>query len=146
MRFMNFSSCQLMGRFVRDPERKQLKGTTVCNFSLAVSKKVKQGGKYIEWTSYFDCAAFGRTADAIAQYFTKGRPIFIDGHLKQERWERSGEKFSRVRVIVEQFQFIDSRNSGDDRGSSSQGQRQQTLDEAAPGGPHEPIPEEDIPF
>ena len=101
----------LMGNLTRDPETKNLPNsqTTVCNFALAVNRTWKDAnGNAREEVLFMDCAAFGRTADAIGQYLAKGRPIHVEGRLKLERWEQDGQARSKVRVIVEQFRFVDS--------------------------------------
>jgi single-strand DNA-binding protein len=101
----------LMGHLTRDPEVKTLpdSNTTVCNFALAVNRTWKDAeGNAREEVLFMDCAAFGRTADTIGQYLAKGRPIHVEGRLKLERWEQDGQSRSKVRVIVEQFRFVDS--------------------------------------
>ena len=101
----------LMGHLTRDPETKTLPNsdTTVCNFALAVNRTWKDvDGNAREEVLFMDCAAFGRTADAIGAYLTKGRAIHVEGRLKLERWEQDGQNRSKVRVIVEQFRFVDS--------------------------------------
>lgn len=102
----------LMGHLTRDPENETLPNseTTVCNFALAVNRKWKNGnGNDREEVLFIDCAAFGRIGDAIGQYLAKGRPVHIEGRLKLDRWERDGQQRSKVRVIVEQFRFVDNR-------------------------------------
>ena len=102
----------LMGHLTRDPENKNLPNsdTTVCNFALAVNRKWKDAdGNDREEVLFIDCAAFGRIGDAIGQYLAKGRPVHIEGRLKLERWEQDGQNRSKVRVIVEQFRFVDNR-------------------------------------
>lgn len=102
----------LMGNLTRDPETKTLPNseTTVCNFALAVNRTWKDtDGNEREEVLFIDCAAFGRIGETIGQYLAKGRPIHIEGRLKLERWEKDGETRSKVRVIVEQFRFVDSR-------------------------------------
>ena len=101
----------LMGNLTRDPETKTLpdSNTTVCNFALAVNRTWKGAdGNAREEVLFMDCAAFGKTADTIGQYLAKGRPIHVEGRLKLERWEQDGQSRSKVRVIVEQFRFVDS--------------------------------------
>lgn len=107
---MNFCAVHLMGRLTRDVDLKQLAKGTVANFTVAVNRKFKRpDGGQDEYVSYFDCAAFGSTGETIARNFSKGRPIFVSGHLKQERWRKDEENYSRVRVIVELFRFIDQK-------------------------------------
>jgi single-strand DNA-binding protein len=119
----DFNSVQLMGRLPRDPELKFLGGgSAVCNFSIAVGRKYKTAtGEQREETSFFDCVSFGKGGELINQYFSKGKPIFVTGRMKQEVWEdkTNGGKRSKVVVIVDNFQFIGGKDNcqqqGDDR-------------------------------
>lgn len=114
----------LMGNLTRDPEVKTLPNsdTTVCNFALAVNRTWKDAdGNAREEVLFMDCAAFGRTADAIGQYLAKGRPIHVEGRLKLERWEQDGQSRSKVRVIVEQFRFVDSTRKDEQAGTNRSG-------------------------
>jgi single-strand DNA-binding protein len=111
----------LMGNLTRDPEIKTLPNseTTVCNFALAVNRTWKDAdGNAREEVLFMDCAAFGRTADTIGQYLAKGRPIHVEGRLKLERWEQDGQSRTKVRMIVEQFRFVDS-GRADTNGSAA---------------------------
>ena len=134
---MNYCAAQLMGRLTRDVDLRDRSGTSVANFTIAVNRRTGRGDE--QYTSYFDCAAFGKTAEAIARNFSKGRPIFIAGHPKQERWDKDGKTHQRIRFIVEQFSFIDHKPSG--QTSSRTPAATLGLD-----GPHQPISEDEIPF
>ena len=112
-----------MGNLTRDPElRATSGGQSVCKFSLAVSRtyKSKEGEKREE-TSFIDIEAWGRQAEVIAQYCTKGKPLMVEGRLKLDQWEdkQSGQKRSKLGVVLETFQFVGSR-SDNDGGSSKQ--------------------------
>jgi single-strand DNA-binding protein len=100
----------LMGNLTRDPELKTLPSqTVVCDFSLAVNRRWKdtEGGD-CEEVLFIDCAAFGKTGQTIGESLTKGRPIHIEGRLKFEQWEQEdGQRRSKIRVVVEQFRFVD---------------------------------------
>jgi single-strand DNA-binding protein len=116
VRMPSFNRVTLMGNLTRDPQVKQLPTTTVAEFGLAMSRRFKASdGEDREEVCFVDCAAFGRQAETIAQYCTKGRPIFLEGRLKFDSWDdRSGNKRSKVSVVVENFQFIGPR--GEDGG------------------------------
>ena len=100
----------LMGHLTRDPQPGTLpSGAAVCEFGLAVNRNWKDGdGNAREEVLFMDCTAFGRTAETLGQYLKKGRPIHVEGRLKLDRWEQDGQPRSKVRVIVEQFRFVDS--------------------------------------
>lgn len=108
----SFNRVTLMGNLTRDPQVKQLPNTTVAEFGLAMSRRFRSGdGEDREDVCFVDCAAFGKQAEVIAQYCTKGRPLFVEGRLKFDTWDdRAGGKRSKVSVVVENFQFLGSRD------------------------------------
>ena len=112
----SFNRVTIMGNLTRDPQVKQLPTTTVAEFGLAMSRRFKASdGEDREEVCFVDCAAFGKQAETIAQYCTKGRPLFVEGRLKFDSWDdRSGQKRSKVSVVVENFQFLGAR--GEDAG------------------------------
>ena len=118
----SFNKVMLMGNLTRDIEIRHTSGNTaVGNFGLAVNRKFKtQSGEQREEVTFVDCEAWGRTAEVMAQYLGRGRPVFIEGRLKLDQWEdkNGGGKRSKHSVVVENFQFI---NSGQDGGNSGGG-------------------------
>ena len=127
----NLNKVMLMGNLTRDPELRYLPSNmAVVNIGLAINRRWKnQQGESQEDTTFVDCEAFGRTAEVINQYLKKGRPIYIEGRLKLDQWQdRDGNNRSRMKVVVESFEFIDSRGGeggggGGDRGGSTGGGR-----------------------
>ena len=96
----------LMGRLTRDPELKYTSnGKAYANFTLAV-QKTKDEAEFI------DCIAWEKTAENIAEYFGKGNRILIQGRLNVSNYEQNGEKRKFTRVQAFNFEFIDSKNSG----------------------------------
>jgi len=116
----SFNRVTLMGNLTRDPQVKQLPTTTVAEFGLAMSRRFKASdGEDREEVCFVDCSAFGRQAETIAQYCTKGRPLFVEGRLKYDSWDdRSGNKRSKVSVVVENFQFISPRGEENQNGGA----------------------------
>jgi single-strand DNA-binding protein len=114
----------LMGNLTRDPElRVTPKGTPICQFSLAINRQFKmESGESREEVIYVDIEAWGKQGETIAKYCTKGRPLFVEGRLRLDQWEdkNTKEKRSRMKVVLEQFQFLgDSRGGGGAGGGSS---------------------------
>jgi single-strand DNA-binding protein len=144
----------LYGNLTRDPELKALpSGSQVANFGLATNRvyKDKSGAKQ-EATEFHNIVAFGRTAEVIAQYCKKGRPIFVEGRITTRSWEgkEDGKKQYRTEIIAENFQFgADGGKGGgapsDSRGAVSEEQPAPKDDEAIKY-PDEEINPEDIPF
>jgi single-strand DNA-binding protein len=113
----NFNKVILMGNMVQDPELKNI-GTNgkVVDFTIAVNREWKgPEGQEGHEVSYIDCAAFNKKAEVIEKYFSKGRAIFVEGRLKQDTWEdkTTKEKRSKLRVVVENFHFIDSKKEAE---------------------------------
>ncbi len=105
----NFNKVLLMGNLTRDPQLSYLPSqTAVVDFGLAVNRRWKsQDGENKEETCFVDCRAFGRLAENINKYLTKGRPLFIEGRLTFNSWTaQDGSKRSKHRVTVENFQFL----------------------------------------
>ena len=107
----NFNRVIIAGNLTRDPELRHTKNRTpVCNIGIAVNRVfTNNAGDRQEEVTFVDADAFGAVAERISQYFTKGRPILIEGRLRLEQWEDrdNGAKRSKLKVVVEQFQFID---------------------------------------
>ena len=116
----NFNRVFLMGNLTRDPElRYTPSNTPVLTVGLAVNRRWRnQQGENQEEVTFVDCDAFGRTAEVISQYLKKGRPIFIEGRLKLDQWQdKDGGNRSKLKVVIESFEFVDSRNEADGGGS-----------------------------
>src|SRR3954469_12935977 len=132
----SYNRVLLMGNLTRDPQLKFLPNQTqVVEFGLAMNRRYKTAtGEDREEVCFVECAAFGRTAEVINQYFTKGKPIFIDGRLKFDQWEdkQGGGKRSKLSVVVENFQFIGGRERGGGPGGGGRG----GCYEAEGGGQH----------
>jgi single-strand DNA-binding protein len=112
----NFNKVFLMGNLTRDPEmRVTPKGTAICQFGLAISRSWKdESGQTREETAFVDIEAWGKQGEIISKYCNKGRPLFVEGRLKFDQWEdkTSGQKRSKLKVVLENFQFIGGRGDG----------------------------------
>ena len=144
----NLNKVMLMGNLTRDPElRYTPNNTAVTNLGMAINRRWRnQQGEQQEETTFVDLEAFGRTAEVLNQYLKKGRPVFIEGRLKLDQWQnREGQNRSKLKVVVEQFQFIDQRGEGDGGGGGG-GRGAQQGAPPADGPAHEPVEGDDIPF
>jgi single-strand DNA-binding protein len=104
-----FNKVLLMGNLTRDPQLSYTPSqTAVVDFGLAVNRRwTSKGGESKEETCFVDCRAFGRQAENINKYLTKGRPVFVEGRLTFDSWtSQDGTKRSRHRVTAETFQFL----------------------------------------
>ena len=132
----NLNKVFLMGNLTRDVELKKTPSNmSVANVGLAVNRQYRTNDETREETTFVDCEAWGRTAEVMGQYLRKGRPVFIEGRLKLDQWQdRDGNNRSKLKVVIDNFQFIDSRGSG---GGDAPAQTS-----AAP----QSVPEDEIPF
>lgn len=100
------NSLNIVGRFVSDPTFKVTQnGKEVTTFTIAVDNRFDPDN-----ANFFDCVSFGKTAENIANHFHKGKQIAITGRIQQERWEKDGQKRSKVSIICEQFTFVGSKD------------------------------------
>ena len=102
----------LMGNLTRDVELKYTPSNQpVATFGIAMNRRYKtKDGENREETTFVDCEAWARTAEVMSEYLSKGRPVFIEGRLKLDQWQdKEGNNRSKLRVVVENFQFVDSR-------------------------------------
>ncbi|KAA0214187.1 MAG: single-stranded DNA-binding protein [Leptolyngbya sp. PLA3] len=121
-----YNKVLLMGNLTRDVELRHTSGNqAVANIGLAVSRRYRSGdGELKEETTFVDCEAWGKTAETMSKYLQKGRPVFIEGRLKLDTWQdkNDGSNRSKMRVVIENFRFIDSRG-GEGGGSGGGGSR-----------------------
>ncbi len=148
---MYLNKAFLYGNLTRDPELKALpSGGQVANFGLATNRTYKdKNGQKQEATEFHNIVAFGRTAEVIAQYMKKGRPMFVEGRIQTRSWEgkEDGKKQYRTEIVVDNFQFGASAAGGGAPGASRGNEEQPAPQEAeAIKYPDEEINPEDIPF
>ena len=112
----------IVGRLTRDSEIKYIQnGGAFVRFSLAVNRRKRNGDRWEDESNFFDCVFFGKAAEAIHQYLTKGRQVAINGELRQSRWEADGQTRSRVEIVVNSLQLLSSGNSTGERPVNNSG-------------------------
>ena len=108
----SYNKVILVGNLTRDPElRYTPKGMAIAKLGLAVNRTWKtETGESKEEVTFVDVDSFGRQAEVIGQYHKKGRPILIEGRLRLDTWDdkQTGQKRSKLGVVLESFQFLDS--------------------------------------
>ena len=148
----SFNKVILMGNLTRDPELRQTQsGTSVCRFSIAVNRSYNaQDGSSRDETCFVEIDCFGKSAENIAKFFSKGKPILVEGRLRQDSWEdkQTGQKRTKLMVVLERFEFVGSaRDNGGSydveysapqpRGGASRPVQQRQQDE---------LEDDDVPF
>ncbi len=141
----------LIGNLTRDPElRYTPKGTAIAKIGLAVNRTWRtEAGDTKEEVTFVDVDAFGRQAETIAQYLKKGSPFMVEGRLRLDQWDdkQTGQKRSRLGVVLEGFQFLGgprSEGAGENRRPPPP-----PPAEPASSGPETEAPpgeEDDVPF
>ena len=81
-------------------------GQARANVSIAVNRSKKNGDQWVEEVNYFNVTIWGKTAENLKPYLTKGKQICVEGHLKQDRWEKDGQKQSRVSIVADSVQLL----------------------------------------
>ncbi len=124
----NFNKVMLMGNLTRDPEvRYTPSGMAVADLRLAVNRRYRSAdGTEHEETCFVNVTVWAKQAETCGQYLKRGRPVFIEGRLKFDEWEKDGQKFNRLSVVAERVQFL-----GD---GGSRGGQQADQDREAGGG------------
>jgi single-strand DNA-binding protein len=127
-----FNKVILMGNMTRDPQLSFLPSKTpVVEFSIATSRTFKkQDGSQGEEVCFTDCQMFGKRAETVSKFFHKGSKILVEGRLKLDQWDaQDGTKRSKMRVFVENFDFVDKKQGG---GQQPQQQEQQPSQDQPP--------------
>ena len=102
-----------IGHLTRDAEVTYTPGgMAVGKLSIAVNRRVKKGQEWVDEANYFDVSLFGKQAESLKQFLTKGKQIAVDGFLKQDRWEKDGQKHSAVKIIANDIQLLGGRDGG----------------------------------
>ncbi|MEY5060736.1 MAG: single-stranded DNA-binding protein [Planctomycetota bacterium] len=148
----SYNKVLLMGNLTRDVQLKSLpSGQPVAEIGIAINRKYKtKDGQEREEVTYVDCECWGPRAEVINKYFSKGKPIFIEGRLKLDSWEdKDGQKRSKMRVVIDDFQFVEGRGGGSGGGAGAGDDGGYAPSRSSGGGGrggHSGIQEEEIPF
>lgn len=148
---MSINRVVISGNLTRDSElRSTASGLPVLGFGVAVNdrRKNQQTGEWEDYPNFIDCTMFGTRAESLSRYLLKGTKVTIEGKLRWSQWEREGQKRSKIEVIVDELEFMSSRNDS----SRSSGGYQQQGGYAAPiasmpnVNASSSVYDEDIPF
>ncbi len=147
----SYNRVVLVGNLTRDPELRYIpSGTAVSDIGLAVNDRIKRGDQWVDETTFVDITLWGRTAEIANEYLSKGSPVLIEGRLKLDRWEKDGQKHSKLKVVGDKLQMLGSRGDG---GGGSRGRSRGGEDSGGSFDDSEqysnvgaPPPSDDIPF
>ena len=125
----NLNKVMLIGRLTRDPQlRYTPSGAAVADLGVAVNRYYKgQDGNRQEEVCFIDVTVWGRTAENATEYLSKGRQVYVEGYLRLDSWEdkNTGDKRSKLKVVANNVQFLDSRGAGSGAGGQAAGEQPQ---------------------
>ena len=149
---MSLNKVFLSGNLTRSPElRATSGGTSVLDFGVAVNERRKnpQSGEWEDRANFVDCAMFGKRAEAVAKFLTKGQKVAIEGKIRYSSWEKDGQKRSKLSVIVDELEFMSRRDVAQGGGSAQADNYSNgggNAPNSAPQEPQEDYYDEQIPF
>lgn len=124
----------LLGHLGRDPEIKQINGQSMANFSIATTDKYKnKAGEIVEDTEWHNIVIWGKLADIVGKWLSKGSAVYLEGKLKTNKWEKDGVTRYSTNVICDKMQMLGSNNGNNKTASQN--------DDNTP-----PLADDDIPF
>lgn len=144
----------LVGRLTRDSELKYTKsGMPIARFSIAVNRSKKQDDQWVDETSFFEIDFWGKGAEAVNRYLTKGQQVGVEGELRQDRWEQDGQPRSKVVVNASNVRLLGNAPAGQGGGGYQKPQQSAPYEGGSEqrGGSGQPSPaadtfDDDIPF
>ena len=90
-------------------------GQARATVSIAVNRSIKKNDQWIDEASFFDITIWGKTAENLKPYLTKGTQVCIEGSLRQERWEKDGQKFSKISINANNVQLLGGKKDGNNQ-------------------------------
>lgn len=144
MRIVSINRVTITGNLTRDSELKVVSnGTPILNIGVAVNDRWRnpQTGNWEDRPNFIDCVMFGTRAEAISRYLTKGVKVAIEGKLRYSSWERDGQRRSKIEVIVDEIEFMSSRQSGQNAAPTSSYQQ----DPYQASAPAQSVPAQSVP-
>jgi len=129
----------LVGRLTRDAELKYTpSGQAVCHFSVATGSRVKKGDQWVDESSFWDVDLWGKRAESVNQYLTKGKLVAVQGDMRQDKWEQDGQSRMKVKITANDVQLLGGGqggpggSQGGSGGGYERGGQYQGADRAAP--------------
>ncbi len=123
----------IVGHLTRDAELKYSNsGTAICAFSIATNSRVNKGGQWVDEPNFWDVALFGKKAESVNQYLTKGKLVAVSGDMRQDKWEKDGQPRMKVAISASDVQLL---SSGDGQGRAQTGQSERRPAERPSNAP-----------
>lgn len=112
---MSINKVVITGNLTRDAELRTTQGgTSVCTIGVAVNDRVRNSstGEWEDYANFINCVLFGRRAEGLSPYLTKGTKVAIEGRLRYSAWEQDGQRRNKIEVLVDELELLSSRNGG----------------------------------
>lgn len=112
---MSVNKVFLLGHLGKDPEiRRAQSGTTIANLRIATNERRPDGnGGWADATEWHTVVVFGKQADFVQKYLTKGREVFIEGTLRTRQWQdKEGQKRWSTEIVARDIRFVGGRGTG----------------------------------
>jgi single-strand DNA-binding protein len=143
----DINSVVLVGRLTRNAELKYTNtGMAVSKVSIAINKRRKKDDQWVDEVNFFDVVIWGKTAESLQQYLTKGKQIGVSGELRQDRWEQDGQSRSKVEVVANNIQLLGGGGRADSRVGESKTPDSYGAGQEESNPPATDEFEDDIPF
>ena len=127
--------CILMGRLTADPETRYAKTKdgemAVCRFRMAVNRRFKRPNE--SEADFLNCVSFGKTAENIQKYFSKGDQILVESHVQTGSYEKDGQKRYTTDFIIDAFDFTQKKS-----------EEKKTEEEHPDPGEFVPVPDDEV--
>ena len=119
----------IIGRLTKDILLKFTNGgMAIGSFSIAVNRRTKKGEQWVEEASFFDVSLFGKSAEGLAQYLTKGKQVAVEGELRQDRWEQDGQPRSKVTIAASNVQLLKNKKKAGGQQTMNQARSEYNQD------------------
>jgi single-strand DNA-binding protein len=117
---LNVNKVIIGGRLTAEPELKTTQsGKSVCSFSIAVNRKIKQQGQ--SNADFFNVVAWSNNADTVARYFHKGSSICVVGSIQNRTWtDNNNQKHYATDIVADEVYFVDSKNESEGNNTPAQ--------------------------
>jgi single-strand DNA-binding protein len=140
----DLSVAVIVGRLTRDAELKYTpSGQAVCHFSVATSSRVKRGDQWVDESSFWDVDLWGKRAESVNQYLTKGKLVALQGDMRQDKWEQDGQGRMKVKITASDVQLLGS-SQGEARGGQDGETHARAPANAPAARPAAPVADQDF--
>lgn len=149
---MSINMAVVAGNMTRDIEvRTTNSGFSIGEFTLAVNDRRKENGSWVDYPNFIDVKLLGTRAEKLAPYLTKGTKLAVQGKLQQERWEKDGQKRSKLLILADEVEMLSKGESGaakpqNGSQSLSEAYTGQVVGNSFPGAKVSGYSDSDIPF